>query len=89
MWSDGDEPGAAYVIETAQNLIDHTPPARPGEMGAVVSVLLPGLTDGRQVRIRDTRRGIVALERAEEVIHVLRASGNSTTVLYGKKAGWG
>jgi hypothetical protein len=89
MWSDGDEPGPAYVIETAQNLIDHSPPTRPGEMGAVVSVLLPGLTDGRQVRIRDTRRGITALERAEEVIHVLQASGNSTTVLYGKKAGWG
>jgi hypothetical protein len=89
MWSAGDEPGAAYVIETAHNLIDHTPPVRPGEMGAVVSVLLPGLTDGRQVRIRDARRGIAALERAEEVIHVLRASGNSTTVLYGKKAGWG
>jgi hypothetical protein len=89
MWSDGDEPGAAYVIETARNLVDHTPPVRPGEMGAVVSVLLPGLTDGRQVRIRDTRRGITALERAEEVIHVLQASGNSTTVLYGKQAGWG
>jgi hypothetical protein len=89
MWSAGDEPGPAYVIETAQNLIDHTPPVRPGEMGAVVSVLLPGLTDGRQVRIRDTRRDIVALERAEEVIHVLRESGNSTTVLYGKHAGWG
>jgi hypothetical protein len=58
-------------------------------MGAVVSVLLPGLTDSRQVRIRDKRRGIVVLERAEEVIHVLQASGNNTTIMYGKKAGWG
>lgn len=89
MWSDGDEPGAVYVIETAANLIDHTPPVMPGAMGAVRSVLLPRLTDGRQVRIRDARRGITALERAEEVIHVLQAGGNSTTVLYGKKAGWG
>jgi hypothetical protein len=78
-----------YVIETAQNLIDHTPPVRPGEMGAIVSVLLPGLTDSQQIRIRDTRRGITALERAEEVIHTLQHNGNNTTVLYGKKAGWG
>lgn len=89
MWSDGFEPGDIYAVETGLNLIDHTPPVRPGEMGAVVSVLLPGLTDSRQVRIRDTRRQITALERAEEVIHVLRASGNSTTIMYGKKAGWG
>jgi len=89
MWSPDDEPGPAYVIETAQNLIDHAPPAAPGEMGMVTSVVLPGLTDGRQVRIRDTRRGITALERAEEVIHRLEAGANSTTVFYGKKAGWG
>jgi hypothetical protein len=88
-WSAADEPGAAYVIETAKNLIRHAPPARPGEMGGVVSALLPGLTDGRRVRIRDTRRGINTLERAEEVIHALEATGNTTTVLYGKQAGWG
>ena len=88
-WSPEDEPGPAYVIETAQNLIDHTPPTSPGEMGAVVSVALPGLTDGRLVRIRDKRRGIVTLERAEGVNHLLQAASNKTTVLYGKKAGWG
>ncbi|CAK7024293.1 MAG: hypothetical protein DELT_02516 [Desulfovibrio sp.] len=89
MWSDGDEPGDVYTIETAKNLIDHTPPAKAGEMGAVISVLLPGLTDSRKVRIRDHRRQINTLERAEEVIHVLQASGNSTTVMYGKNSGWG
>ena len=89
MWSPEGEPGPAYVIETAKNLINHTPPVRPGEMGAVVSVALPGLTASHQVRIRDTRRDIVALERAEEVIHLLEAGTNSTTILYGKSAGWG
>jgi hypothetical protein len=89
MWSLGDEPGPVYMIETAHNLIDHTPPASEGGMGRVVSVLMPGLRDGMRVYIRDKRRGITTLERAEEVIHVLRASGNSTTVLYGQKAGWG
>lgn len=88
-WSDADEPGAVYSIETAKNLISHTPPARPGEMGELVSVLLPGLTHSRKVRVRDARRRINALERAEEVIHVLQASGNSTTVMYGKNSGWG
>jgi hypothetical protein len=89
MWSAGKEPGPVYAIETAYNLLDHTPPVRPGEMGSIVSVVLPGLRDSMQVVIRDKRRGISALERAEEVIHVLQAGGNSTTVLYGKKAGWG
>lgn len=89
MWSDGDEPGDVYAIETAKNLIDHTPPVRPGEMGEVISVLLPGLTDSREVRIRDARRNINMLTRAEEVIHILQAAGNSTTVMYGKHAGWG
>lgn len=89
MWSDGDEPGDVFSIETGKNLIDHTPPVRPGEMGAIISVLLPGLTDSRKVRIRDHRRQIVTLERAEEVIHTLQASGNSTVVMYGKNSGWG
>ncbi|MDR1398098.1 MAG: hypothetical protein LBJ14_10270 [Desulfarculales bacterium] len=89
MWSDGPEPGEVYLIETAHNLLDHTPPLKAGEMGTVVSVLLPGLTASRMVKIRDKRRGIVALERAEEVKHVLGAGGNSTTVLYGKQVGWG
>ena len=77
-----------YVIETAQNLIEHTPPVRLGEMGMAVSVLLPGLTDGMQVRIRDRRRGINLLTQAEEVLHVLEEGANTTTVFYGKQAGW-
>jgi hypothetical protein len=88
-WSPEDEPGPAYVVETAYNLVDHTPPPREGDMGSVVSVLMPGLRDGMRVRIRDKRRDINTLARAEEVIHVLQARGNSTTVLYGKTAGWG
>ena len=88
-WSPDDEPGPAYVIETAKNLIDHTPPPVPGAMGTVISVALPGLTAGRRVRIRDVRRDIVALERAEEVTHLLEEGTNSTTIAYGKKAGWG
>lgn len=89
-WSAGDEPGDVYVIETAQNLLDHIPPVRPGEMGVVLSVPLPGLIHSMKVRIRDVRRDIVALARAEEVRHVISESrGNSTAVLYGKEAGWG
>ncbi len=88
-WSAGDEPGDVLAIETAQNLISHTPAATPGGMGAITSVLLPGLTDGRQISIRDTRRGIVQTVRAQEVRHALREGGNTTTVLYGKETGWG
>lgn len=88
-WSDGSEPGDVFIIETACNLINHRPPVRPGAMGEIVSVLLPGLTDSREIRIRDVRRDIYSLERCEEVIHTLQASGNQTAILYGKKAGWG
>lgn len=89
-WSADGEPGDVYVIETAKNLLNHTPPARPGEMGVALSVPLPGLRDGMAVSIRDVRRDIVALVRAEEVRHVISESrGNSTAVLYGKAAGWG
>ena len=89
-WSADDEPGDVYVVETAKNLLNHTPPARPGEMGVVLSAPLPGLTHSMKVGIRDARRGIAALVRAEEVRHVLSESrGNSTAVLYGKEAGWG
>lgn len=89
MWSDGDEPGAVFQIATSKNLLDHTPPARAGEMGIISSILLPGLTDSRQVRIEDSRRGIRTLERAEEVIHTLQRSGNITAISYGCQAGWG
>lgn len=89
-WSAGDEPGDVYAIETGKNLLNHTPPARPGEMGIALSVPLPGLTHSMKVGIRDARRGIAALVRAEEVRHVLSEShGNSTAVLYGKATGWG
>lgn len=88
-WSSSDEPGAVYCIETANNLINHTPPVSRGEMGVVTSVLLPGLIDSRKVRIRDHRRQITAIVRAEEVIHTLQANGNSTAVFYGKNSGWG
>lgn len=89
MWSDDVEPGAIFSITTAQNLINHTPPVKSGEMGLISSVLLPSLTDSRQIRIQDKRRNINSIERAEEVIHTLKRNGNITSVLYGKQAGWG
>lgn len=89
-WSADGEPGDVYIIETAQNLLNHTPPVRPGEMGIVLSVPLPGLMHSMNVKIRDVRRDIVALVRAEEVRHVISERlGNSTAVLYGKETGWG
>ena len=88
-WSAGDEPGAAISIETGHNLIEHTPPVVAGSMGKITSVLLPGLTDGRQVVIRDVRRQVTETVRAQEVIHILKSGGNATTVLYGKESGWG
>ncbi|MDD2966760.1 MAG: hypothetical protein PHN64_04615 [Desulfovibrionaceae bacterium] len=88
-WSDADEAGEVYSIATAENLIAHSPPAREGELGSVVAVLLPGLTDSRQVHIRDVRRGIDVNARAQDVIHTLSAAGNVTTISYGADAGWG
>lgn len=88
-WSAGDEPGALYTVETACNLVSHTPPLTDGGMGVVESVLLPGLRDGMQVRIRDTRRDVSLSTRALEVIHTLRRNGNITEIRYGKEQGWG
>jgi len=86
-WSDGDEPGDVFVIETAANLIRHNP--NPAGMSLVVSTLLPGLTHSRKVRIRDTRRDFSELVRAEEVVHTLSVDGNTTTIGYGQDCGWG
>ncbi len=88
-WSGADEAGDVYSIATAENLLTHTPPEREGELGSVVSVLLPGLTASRQVHIRDTRRGIDVTARAQDVIHTLSGDGNRTTVSYGADVGWG
>ena len=86
-WSDGDEPGDVFVIETAANLITNSP--NPAGMSVAVSTILPGLTHSRKVRIRDTRRDFSELVRAEEVIHALGADGNTTTIGYGYDGGWG
>ncbi|MEG2140882.1 MAG: hypothetical protein RRY20_08875 [Bilophila sp.] len=88
-WSDGDEPGDVYTIETAENLLSHVPPAGEGSMGVVTSVLLPGLQHSRKIRIRDARLDEVRTVRAQEVRHELAVSGNKTTVLYGADRGWG
>ena len=86
-WSDGDEPGDVFVVESAANLISHSP--NPAGMSYAVSTILPGLTHSRKVRIRDTRRNFSELVRAEEVIHTLGADGNTTTIGYGQDSGWG
>ena len=86
-WSDQDEPGAVFVVETAANLITNSP--NPGGMSHAVSTILPGLTHSRKVRIRDARRGFSEVVRAQEVIHALGADGNTTTIGYGHNEGWG
>ena len=86
-WSDGDEPGDVFVVETAANLITNSP--NPAGMSVAVSTILPGLTHSREVRIRDTRRDFSELVRAEEVIHTLGVDGNTTTIGYGANQGWG
>lgn len=86
-WSDGDEPGDVFVVETAANLITNSP--NPAGMSVAVSTILPGLTHSRRIRIRDTRRDFSELVRAEEVIHTLGVDGNTTTIGYGANQGWG
>lgn len=86
-WSDGDEPGDVFVVETAANLITNSP--NPGGMSYAVSTVLPGLTHSRLVRIRDTRRGFSETVRAQEVVHSLGVDGNTTTIGYGYDGGWG
>lgn len=86
-WAAGDEPGDVYLIESAANLLTHTPPVAQGGMGSVSAVLLPGLTASRKVRIRDSRRAFAETVRAQEVTHLL--GENTTTVLYGADNGWG
>lgn len=87
-WSAGDEPGAAYAISTCENLIANTPPETPDGIGVATSVLLPGLTHSRLVHITDSRRGLDITARALDVVHTLAEGGNSTTVTYGRDAGW-
>ena len=86
-WSDEDEPGDVFVIESAANLIRNSP--NPAGMSFAVSSILPGLTHSRLVRIRDARRQFSELVRAQEVIHSLGTDGNTTTIGYGKDDGWG
>ncbi len=84
-WSDGDEPGDIPVIESAENLISHSP--NPSGMSEVVATVIPGLTHSRIVRIRDSRRQFSELVRAQEVIHSL-GEHDTTTIRYGSDEGW-
>lgn len=88
-WSAGDELGQVYRIATAENLLTHTPPPDDNALGVIRSVLLPNLRHSMRVHIRDARRGVDSFVRALEVLHTLRADGNTTTVTYGKEQGWG
>ncbi len=54
-WSDGAEPGDVYVVQSADNLLTHSPD--PAGMSYVWATLLPGLTASRMILIRDARRG--------------------------------
>ncbi|WP_302786096.1 hypothetical protein [Bilophila wadsworthia] len=84
-WSDGNEPGDIPVIESAENLISHSP--NPSGMSEVVATVSPGLTHSRLVRIRDSRRQFSELVRAQEVIHSL-GEHDTTTIRYGSDEGW-
>lgn len=86
-WSDGDEPGPTFIVETAQNLISCSP--NPDGMSYALATLIPGLSSSMEVRIRDKTREYSELVRAEEVIHTLSADGNATKIGYGVKSGWG
>lgn len=86
-WSAESEPGPVYVAETACNLMSNSP--NPSGMSQAVCTLMPGLTASRMVRIRDTKRDVCELVRAEEVTHRLGAGGNTTTIGYGCEQGWG
>ena len=88
-WKDGDEDGKIFRIATAENMISHKPPQKEGEMGEIVTVLLPGLSHSQKVRIRDKIRDVVLEVRAQEVIHDCKPSGNRTIIRYGKNEGWG
>lgn len=85
-WSDASEPGDIFVIQSADNLISHSPD--PEGMSRIRATLLPGLTASRMVRIRDARRQFSALVMAQSVVHELGTGGNTTTIEYGKDEGW-
>lgn len=86
-WSDADEPGDVFVVESAANLIRHTPNATG--LSYAVSTLLPGLVHSRKIRIRDYRRQFSEVVRVQEVVHSLTTSGNTTLIGYGRDEGWG
>lgn len=85
-WSAGSEPGDVFVIESAANLMTHSP--NPKGMSTIQAALMPGLTASRMVRIRDARRQFSALVMAQSVVHTLGEGGNTTTIEYGKDEGW-
>lgn len=90
MWnfSDCDEEGDIFIIETAKNLLSHKPPQKQGEMGELETVLLPGLTHSRLIKIRDSVRDVVLEVRAQEVTHKMEQGKNRTIIRYGKDQGW-
>ena len=85
----GEEQGTVFTVETAKNLISHRPPQREGEMGEIETVLLPGLTHSRLIKIRDSVRDIVKTVRVQEAEHRMVQGKNRTIIRYGKDQGWG
>lgn len=88
-FSDGDEDGDIFIIETAKNLLSHKPAQKEGEMGEIETVLLPGLTHSRKIKIRDSVKDIVLETRVQEVTHKMEQGKNRTIIKYGKNQGWG
>ncbi len=88
-FSNGNEDGDIFIIETAKNLLSHRPPQKQGEMGELETVLLPSLTHSRIIKIRDSVRDIVQEVRAQEVTHKMEQGKNRTIIRYGKDEGWG
>ena len=86
-WGNFDEPGSVPLIETGGLLIDHAPAEDSAALGMVETFLIPDLRHSRRFRLRDIRRGIDEVFRAQRVRHEGDPDKARTFIWYGTEYG--
>jgi hypothetical protein len=82
-WGDFDEPGQVPVVATGAGLIRHLPGGGAYGRSVVVTFLIPYFAANMAFRLRDQRRGVDSLFRAQTVIHSITPDMARTCIEYG------
>jgi hypothetical protein len=82
-WGDFDEPGQVPVVATGAGLIRHSPGGGAYGRPFVVTFLIPSFVASMVFRLRDQRRGVDSLIRAQTVVHSITPDLARTCIEYG------